>query len=129
MIQAPELCLGTVQFGLPYGVTNQLGQVPEPEVCRILELAATSGIKLLDTEAYGMAETVLGRCWPIASERRLIVSCRGSTKAELGESLTQLAAAEGIQACGFLLHRASDLLAADGMALLSGWRVCATEVL
>ena len=33
MTKAPQLCLGTVQFGLPYGITNQAGQVPEEEPC------------------------------------------------------------------------------------------------
>ena len=46
MLDVPELCLGTVQFGLAYGATNQQGQVPEPEVRRILQLAASSGIDL-----------------------------------------------------------------------------------
>lgn len=61
----PQLCLGTNQFGLPYGITNQVGQVPEDEVCRILDLAALSGIELLGmAQAYGTAEKVLGCCWP-----------------------------------------------------------------
>ena len=55
MIDLPELCLGTVQFGLSYGATNQQGQVPEPGFVE-LQLAASSGIDLLDTaQAYGTA--------------------------------------------------------------------------
>ena len=46
MNQTPQLCLGTVQFGLPYGVTNHSGQVPEDEVRRIFQFAASSGIRL-----------------------------------------------------------------------------------
>lgn len=73
MKHAPQLCLGTVQFGLPYGITNQAGQVPEAEVRRILDLAAASGISLLDTaQAYGNAEAVLGRQLPAAHGFRLI---------------------------------------------------------
>ena len=45
---APQICLGTAQFGLPYGITNTAGQVAETEVRRILELAAQAGIELLD---------------------------------------------------------------------------------
>ncbi len=44
MTHSPQLCLGTAQFGLPYGITNQYGQVPESEVIGILELASKSGI-------------------------------------------------------------------------------------
>ncbi len=57
-----KLGLGTVQFGMDYGVTNQGGRVPEDEVGRILALAAEAGISVLDTaQAYGESEAVLGR--------------------------------------------------------------------
>ena len=56
-----KLALGTVQFGLPYGITNQQGQVPSDEVARMLKLAAASGIDTLDTAStYGTSESVLG---------------------------------------------------------------------
>lgn len=61
----PELALGTAQFGLDYGITNQSGQVPEQEVSLILEEAAAAGIRYLDTaQAYGSAETILGKTLP-----------------------------------------------------------------
>ena len=121
MTHAPELCLGTVQFGLSYGITNQAGQVPEPEVRRILDLAAASGISLLDTaQAYGTAETVLGRCWPTHSPRRLISKLpAGAPRQSWEESLiTSLQRLQESKLDGFLLHRATDLLAPDGEALL-----------
>ena len=116
-----QLSLGTVQFGLPYGVTNQAGQVAEVEVSRILDLAATSGIELLDTaQAYGTAEAVLGRCWPTGAPRRLISKLpagagRQSWEKSLIASLQRL---QSPKLDAFLLHRASDLLAPDGKALL-----------
>lgn len=56
-----RLALGTVQFGLAYGVANAAGQVPAPEVARILDAARAAGIDTLDTaQGYGTAETVLG---------------------------------------------------------------------
>lgn len=64
----PAVCrlgLGTVQFGLDYGIANPDGRVPIDEVTRILKLAATSGISLLDTaHLYGRSEEVLGRLLP-----------------------------------------------------------------
>ena len=58
----PEICLGTAQFGLPYGITNMAGQVGEPEVGALLNMAASAGLRFLDTaQAYGDAEAVLGR--------------------------------------------------------------------
>jgi aryl-alcohol dehydrogenase-like predicted oxidoreductase len=121
MTHIPQLCLGTVQFGLPYGVTNQAGQVAETEVRRILNLAAASGIELLDTaQAYGMAETVLGRCWPKDAPRRLISKLPAGAPPESWEAslITCLQRLSAPKLDGFLLHRASDLLAPDGEALL-----------
>jgi hypothetical protein len=57
-----KLMLGTVQFGLDYGVANKDGQVPYRKVLRILENAYRRGIRFLDTAiSYGDSEKVLGR--------------------------------------------------------------------
>ncbi|NMA42550.1 MAG: aldo/keto reductase [Oligosphaeraceae bacterium] len=57
-----KLMLGTVQFGLKYGIANQGGQVPYEQVLEILAYAHQNGIQYLDTAAeYGNAEEVLGR--------------------------------------------------------------------
>lgn len=70
---APQLCLGTAQFGLPYGITNAAGQVSETEVLALLHAAAAAGLTLLDTaQAYGDAEAVLGRTLPLGHDFRLI---------------------------------------------------------
>lgn len=62
-----NLGLGTVQFGLSYGVSNQTGQVPPDEVSRVLALAAQAGVRVLDTAAaYGTSEAVLGETLPPA---------------------------------------------------------------
>ncbi|MCP2044069.1 aldo/keto reductase [Pontibacter sp. HSC-36F09] len=56
-----RLILGTAQFGLPYGISNQRGQVPETEVAAILAEAHSAGIDTLDTAAaYGSSEQCLG---------------------------------------------------------------------
>ena len=60
-MNAKKLALGTVQFGLNYGVSNSAGQVPPEEVGRILACAQNGGVDLLDTaEGYGNSEAVLG---------------------------------------------------------------------
>jgi aryl-alcohol dehydrogenase-like predicted oxidoreductase len=69
----PQLCLGTAQFGLAYGITNAAGQVPEDAVAPLLLHAQEAGIRWLDTaQAYGNAEAVLGRQLPAAHGFRLI---------------------------------------------------------
>ena len=56
-----KLALGTVQFGLDYGVTNNSGKVQIKEVRSILEFAKNNDINVLDTAAsYGNSEEVLG---------------------------------------------------------------------
>lgn len=56
-----KLALGTVQFGLPYGVANQNGQVSRAEVGKILALARDNCIDMLDTAiVYGDSEASLG---------------------------------------------------------------------
>lgn len=57
-----RLGLGTVQFGLPYGVANQAGMPSAATVAQILKRAAAHRIGLLDTAiGYGQSETVLGQ--------------------------------------------------------------------
>ena len=56
-----KLALGTVQFGLDYGITNYNGQVATNEVKNILSFAKSNGVDTLDTASgYGNSEQVLG---------------------------------------------------------------------
>ena len=57
-----KLMLGTVQFGLNYGIANTAGK-PSYETARdIIQAAYESGVNCLDTAAgYGDSEMVLGR--------------------------------------------------------------------
>lgn len=53
--------LGTVQFGVDYGISNKTGKTSPEEVRKILSVATENGISLLDTAAmYGDSEEVLG---------------------------------------------------------------------
>jgi aryl-alcohol dehydrogenase-like predicted oxidoreductase len=56
-----RLALGTVQFGMDYGINNNTGKVPKEEVCKILEESLNSGIDIIDTAyIYGCSERVIG---------------------------------------------------------------------
>ncbi len=56
-----RLALGTVQFGLPYGIANHAGQVTRSEAKAMLELAMKYDMDTIDTAiAYGESETCLG---------------------------------------------------------------------
>lgn len=57
-----KLILGTVQFGVQYGI-NSAGRPSEEAVKGILAAAAKGGIDTLDTSsAYGNSEEILGEC-------------------------------------------------------------------
>ena len=56
-----KISIGTVQFGLEYGINNNEGQTTEDEVSKILKKCKEVGIVHIDTAAaYGNAENVLG---------------------------------------------------------------------
>ena len=56
-----KLALGTVQFGLPYGVANINGQISPEEAGSMINTAQKEGIELIDTAiGYGESETCLG---------------------------------------------------------------------
>ena len=121
-----ELGLGTVQFGLDYGISNPEGQTPPEEVASILKIAASSGIRVIDTaHLYGESETVLGKVLQAigASGFRVITKTPGYRKERLSdgdarrltdafqESLRKL----GLRCAeGLLVHWAEDLLTPGG---------------
>ena len=56
-----KLAIGTAQFGMDYGISNQKGKVKEDEVEKILDLAFENGINTIDTaKAYGNSEEAIG---------------------------------------------------------------------
>src|SRR3569833_980426 len=57
-----KLALGTVQFGVNYGIAGRGEAVPESEVREILACANAAGINTLDTAAaYGTIEERLSK--------------------------------------------------------------------
>lgn len=72
-----KLAIGTVQFGLSYGVANRTGKVDPDSAAAILRCAARHGIDTIDTaSSYGDSEYVLGgvgvRDWLIVSKLPLV---------------------------------------------------------
>lgn len=56
-----KLILGTVQFGLDYGINNTKGKPSDTTITEILNTAYTNGIHILDTaEAYGNSQERIG---------------------------------------------------------------------
>lgn len=128
-----RLALGTVQFGLSYGVANQSGLVAPEEVSRIIALAATAGMRTLDTAiAYGMSERVLGSCgvrgWEIVTKLPAIPDdCDDVQSWSLKQIEGSLARLNVDSVHGVLLHRPDQLFGAHGSTLLRALRLMQTR--
>lgn len=128
-----KIGLGTVQFGLDYGISNRSGRTGTDEVASILATARNHGISILDTApAYGESERVLGR-FPLSESGFKVVTKTPKFTPADGDGLArQLAAglegslaALGIRrAYGLLFHQASDLSDKNGRALMRSARDC-----
>ncbi|WP_028129289.1 aldo/keto reductase [Selenomonas sp. AE3005] len=110
-----KLCLGTVQFGMKYGVNNALGRQPDKEECyEIIEKALNSGISCFDTaSAYGTAESLLGEfSWGRLTPHiisKLSPECPNDDKAvamKIRKSLQRLSLTK---LYGYMLHRGADM--------------------
>ena len=130
-----KLGLGTVQFGLPYGISNKTGQVSLDEVDKILKLASASCMQILDTAAgYGDSEAVLGRSLVPAHGFSIVTKilplktdevrpndvARVETAFE--DSLRHL---RQQSVYGLMVHHSADLLSPGGerlYALLQRWK-------
>lgn len=117
-----QLALGTVQFGLAYGIAGSAQAVPPAEVRAILEDAAARGVRTLDTAAaYGdIEERLAGIVGELPFD---IISKIPAIPDELSPAQAQawaLASAQrsldrlGTNLKGLMLHRASDLHGARG---------------
>lgn len=106
-----KLALGTVQFGLDYGIANKRGKTPFREIKSILELCRNNGISLLDTaSAYGDAEHLMGVAgiadFKVVS-KFLPNSGKDALEKQLAATLLNL---KTEQLYGYLAHRPVELL-------------------
>lgn len=118
-----RVALGTVQFGLPYGIANETGQVGRLEAKEMLHLAEVSGIDMLDTAiAYGESEACLGaagvQSFKVVTKLPALPDSvrdvRIWVREQVGLSLQRL----GVTCLyGLLLHRSADLLGNRGQEL------------
>lgn len=125
-IGAERIALGTVQFGLLYGVANTQGQVSYDQAEAMLRAMRTAGIDTIDTAiAYGEAETVLGRIGvsgfrlvskvPVLREPAIAVD--DWVMAQVEASLERLRVP---RLGGLMLHAPDDLLGPHGSDLARG---------
>lgn len=118
--------LGTVQFGLDYGVTNRTGRPSSAEVAVIGATARAAGMDTLDTaHLYGDSEAVIGRTATLAGFRVVTKTPKFADAASAGSAADILRAglATSLERLGrssvdvLLLHDATDLLGPHGATL------------
>ena len=115
-----RLALGTVQFGLPYGVANTSGQVSSGEAATILQQAWTAGVDTLDTAiAYGESEQRLGEIgvegWRVVSKLPAIPDDYTDVEMWVQEAvICSLQRLKIDRLYGLLLHRPQQLLGSEG---------------
>lgn len=107
-----KIGLGTVQFGLDYGISNKSGKTSKNEVKRILKLAQREGIDTVDTAfAYGDSEKILGsigvRHFNIVSKYLPESESKFTIDEQLKISLSNLKLKT---LYGYLAHRPEDIL-------------------
>lgn len=108
--------LGTVQFGIPYGINNSQGQVAASQVSRILATAVERGITFLDTaRAYGTSEEVLGHALDDAGLREQCTVC---TKLDLPAGIEDAAADEIATATRNSIDASRQALGVDSLEIV-----------
>lgn len=121
-----KLALGTVQFGLKYGIANSSGRVTFEEANEILDLAQASGIDTLDTAvAYGDSERILGRLgikkhWRVVSKLPALPNDCADVPSWVAEQTRGSLERLGLDRLyGLMLHRPEQLFAHNGAAYLA----------
>ena len=108
-----QLALGTVQFGLNYGVANQTGQVTEQAMQQIFNHAWQHQIHVLDTaHQYGDAEARIGKYYQQHPDQRfqIVTKLTGNTAQDLQKHFSlSLQRLQQRQVHGLLLHHVDDL--------------------
>jgi aryl-alcohol dehydrogenase-like predicted oxidoreductase len=120
-----ELALGTVQFGMAYGIAGRSAAVPEVEIRAILEAASAAGVRTLDTAAgYGDIEQRLAGLaagLPLRIVSKIPAVAEGlNDRAAADWALAQAQRSRdrlGAAMTGLMFHRADDLAGERGIAV------------
>ncbi len=113
-----KLALGTVQFGVDYGINSTVGKVQLSEAVKIIDYARNCNINLLDTApTYGNSEQVLGDI--NTKDFQIVTKTRHFNRAVIGDQEISLLVSDFKQSLQFLkrksvysvlVHNADDLL-------------------
>lgn len=124
-----KLGLGTVQFGIDYGISNHDGKTSLDEIENILDVAMRKGISVIDTAAmYGTSEEALGQTLSESHSFKIVTKTPRFTSSvitsddiqRLEDSFFQsLHKIKCASSYGLLIHNADDLLSENGYLLFN----------
>ncbi len=118
-----QLALGTVQFGLDYGVANTDGKMDATTMISILQRARAEGVDTLDTAiSYGESEKRLGMAnvkdWRIITKLPEIPDgCTNINTWVLNQVQKSLLRLRVTRISALLLHRPDQLLESNGVEI------------
>ncbi|MGY8818120.1 MAG: aldo/keto reductase [Pseudomonadales bacterium] len=120
-----KLAIGTAQFGLHYGISNNSGKVSQENVAGLLSYAKDKGINTLDTAvAYGDSEQVLGNVgvdgWEIITKLPALPEGKEGIESWVDRQIDGSLGRLGVnRVYGLLLHRPQQLFEPSGQKLIS----------
>ena len=115
-----RIVLGSAQFGLNYGITNNVGKVKSQEVRKILSYARENNINTLDTAIeYGDSEASLGMAnisnWRVVTKLPVIPKKTNNIPEWIDQQInSSLLRLKIPKLDGLLLHNPIDLLSKNG---------------
>jgi aryl-alcohol dehydrogenase-like predicted oxidoreductase len=118
-----QLALGTVQFGIDYGIANIKGKVNSSAISTILQKACENGVDTLDTAmSYGESEKHLGianvKDWSIVTKLPKIPGeCNNINSWILSQVDKSLSRLKVKRISALLLHQADQLLEPYGLEI------------
>ncbi len=114
---ANKIILGTVQFGLDYGINNKDGKPSSLKISKILDYAKSQGIEYLDTaEAYGDSQTQIGKYHIDSDTKFKIITKYSSSITNLPESIidrvrNDISVLNVDSLYGYMFHSFNDFIA------------------
>ena len=114
-----KLALGTVQFGLPYGIASPQPQIPYLESKSIIDYSASQGMTVLDTAmGYGDSEARLGEIgvddWKVISKLPEVPDVENIATWIFNAVESSLEKLKVESLYGLMLHRPTQLLGDKG---------------
>ena len=89
-MQNNKIILGTVQFGLDYGINNKEGRPTYETIKEILDLAHTKKIIFLDTaEAYGNSHEIIGEYHANSNNKFKVTTKFSSLRKDLPSNISE----------------------------------------